>query len=65
VAKCATIVGMSWHHIPKDDAWKQVHLAMLVKLGKRAWLHCDCRDSVMIEPHELAQRHHLDMLTKK
>ena len=41
---------MSWHHIPKDDAWKQGHLAMLVKLGKRAWLHCDdCRHSIMIE----------------
>ena len=35
---------------------------MLVKLGKRAWLHCDdCRHSIMIEPHELAQRHRLDM----
>jgi hypothetical protein len=34
---------MSWHHIPKDDAWKQAHLAMLVRLGKRA---CDdCRHS--------------------
>ena len=40
-AKRATIAGMSWHHIPKDDAWKQAHLAMLVGLGKRAWLHCD------------------------
>jgi hypothetical protein len=40
---------MSWHHVPKDDAWKQAHLAMLVELGKRAWLHCDdCRHSVMI-----------------
>jgi hypothetical protein len=55
---------MSWHHVPKDDAWKQAHLAMLVRLGKRAWLHCDdCRHSVMVEPHELAQRHQLDMLT--
>ena len=46
----------SMHHIPKDDAWKQAHLAMLVRLGKRAWLHCDdCRHSVMIEPHELAR----------
>jgi hypothetical protein len=55
---------MSWHHIPKDDAWKQAHLAMLVRLGKRAWLHCDdCQHSVMIEPSELAQRHWLDMLT--
>jgi len=33
--------GMSWHHIPKDDVWKQAHLAMLVRLGKPAWLHCD------------------------
>jgi hypothetical protein len=40
---------MSLHHVPKDDAWKQAHLAMLVELGKRAWLHCDdCRHSVMI-----------------
>ena len=55
---------MSWHHIPKDDAWKQAHLAMLVKLGKRAWLHCDdCRHSVMIEPHELARQYQLDLLT--
>jgi hypothetical protein len=23
-------------HVPKDDAWKQAHLAMLAKLGKRA-----------------------------
>jgi len=37
---------------------------MLVRLGKRAWLHCDgCRHTTMIEPHELAQRHRLDMLT--
>jgi hypothetical protein len=26
-AKRATITGMSWHHIPKDDARKQAHLA--------------------------------------
>jgi hypothetical protein len=46
------------------DAWKKAHLAMLAKLGKRAWLHCDgCRHSIMIEPHELAQGHRLDMLT--
>jgi hypothetical protein len=23
---------------PKDDAWKQAHLAMLERLGKDAWL---------------------------
>jgi hypothetical protein len=63
-AKRATIAGMSWHHIPKDDAWEQAHLGMLASLGKRAWLHCDgCRHSIMIEPHELAQRHWLDMRT--
>jgi len=55
---------MSWHNIPKDDAWKQAHLAMLVKLGKPAWLHCDdCRHSIMIEPQEFARLHRLDMLT--
>jgi hypothetical protein len=43
--KRGTIAGMSWHHIPKDDG-KEAHLAMLVRLGKRAWLHCDdCRHS--------------------
>ena len=52
-AKRITIAGMSWHHIPKDDAWKQAHPAMLVRLGKRAWLHCDdCRHSIMIEPQK-------------
>jgi hypothetical protein len=62
VAKRITIASMSWHHVPKDDAWKRAHLAMLVRLGKRAWLHCDsCRHSIMVEPHELARR--LDMLT--
>ena len=60
-AKRATIASMSWHHIPKDDAWKQANLVMLVRLGKRAWLHRDdCRQSIMIE---LARRHRLDMLS--
>jgi hypothetical protein len=37
---------------------------LLVRLGKRAWLHCDgYRHSIMIEPHELAQQYRLDMLT--
>jgi hypothetical protein len=41
---------MSWHHIPKGDAWKQTHTAMLARLRNRAWLHCDgCRHSTMIE----------------
>ena len=24
---------MSWHHIPKDDAWKQAHLAMVARFA--------------------------------
>ena len=33
---------------------------MLVRRGKRAWLHCDnCRHSIMIEHAELAHRHRL------
>ena len=63
-AKRATIAGMSGHHVPKDDAWKLAHLAMLIKPGKRAWLHCDdCRHSIMIEPRELGRQHQLDMQT--
>jgi hypothetical protein len=50
----ATMAGMSWHHVPKDDAWKQAHLAMLARLRKRAWLHCDgCRHS---KHHDRAPR---------
>jgi hypothetical protein len=62
-AKGSTMTGMSWHHVPKDDAWKQAHLAMLERLGKRASLHCDGCRHIMIEPCELAQRHRFDMLT--
>ena len=39
---------------------------MLVMLGKRAWLHCDdCRHSIMIEPHELAQCPIVPTLTRQ
>jgi hypothetical protein len=31
---------MDWHRTPTDDAWKQAHLAMVEKLGKRPWLGC-------------------------
>jgi hypothetical protein len=37
-AAFATMAGMSWHHVPKDDAWKQAHSTKLVRLGKT---HCD------------------------
>jgi hypothetical protein len=47
---------MSWHHVPKDDACKQAHLAMLVKPGKRAGLHCDdCRHSITRRRAAVAQ----------
>jgi hypothetical protein len=28
-------------HPPKDDAWKQAHVAMLVRLGKGAHTFCE------------------------
>src|SRR5262245_9441476 len=35
-----------------------------MRLGKRAWLHCDvCRHSVMIEPDEFARLHLTPLLT--
>jgi hypothetical protein len=56
--------GMDWHPRPKDDAWREAHLAMLARLGKDAWLRCDeCAHIVMVKPRELAERHRPDMLT--
>ena len=55
---------MDWHPTPKDDAWRQAHLAMLERLGKDAWLCCDeCAHTAMVKPREFAERHGLDMLT--
>jgi hypothetical protein len=55
-----TIAAMDWHPTPKDDAWRQTHLAILEGLGKDAWLRCDaCSHSVMIPPRQLAERHGL------
>jgi len=55
---------MDWHPTPKDDAWRQAHLAMLERLGKDAWLRCDeCAHTIMVKPRDLADRHGLDMLT--
>jgi hypothetical protein len=37
---------------------------MVETLGKRLWLGCDaCQYNVIIAPHELADRHALDMQT--
>jgi hypothetical protein len=55
---------MDWHPTPKDDAWRQAHLAMLERLGKDARLRCDgCAHTVRVKPRELADRHGLEMLT--
>src|SRR5262245_31837137 len=55
---------MHWHPEPKDDSWKQAHLAMVEGLGKRLWLSCDwCQHSVMADVRAFAERHHLDLLT--
>jgi DNA-directed RNA polymerase subunit RPC12/RpoP len=63
-AKRATIARMDWHPTPKDDAWRQAHLAMLKRLGKDAWLRCDgCAHTVMVKPRDFAEHHRLDMLT--
>jgi hypothetical protein len=32
---------MDWHYMPKNDAWKQAHLEMLVNLGIDLMLMCD------------------------
>src|SRR5215213_2829309 len=62
----ARSAAMDWHPTPKDDAWRQAHLAMLERLGKDAWLRCDaCIElrHVMVKPRDFAERHRLDMLT--
>jgi len=46
------------HLVPKNDDWKQAHLAMRWS-GSASAPGCtaiDCRHSVMIEPHELARQ---------
>ena len=53
-----------WHRIPKDDAWKAVHLAYVAESGRRLWLYCNvCCRSEFHWPREFAERHQLDMLT--
>ena len=40
---------MTWHPIPKDDAWKLAYMAMVEGLGKRLWLGCDaCQHTVLL-----------------
>jgi hypothetical protein len=55
---------MEWHRTPKDDAWKQAHLQMLVNLNMLLMLRCDtCQHATVEDPRLFAARHHLDLLT--
>jgi hypothetical protein len=55
---------MRWHPAPKDDAWRQAHLATVKGIGRRLWLRCDIRaHAVMVEPDAFAVSHGLDVLT--
>lgn len=53
-----------WHHVPRDDAWRQVHLAHVESLGSRLWLRCnECGHSLTPEPRHFAEAHDLEMMT--
>jgi hypothetical protein len=53
-----------WHTEPKNDAWREVHLAHVESLGNRLWLRCNaCGHSMTPEPCAFAAEHHLDMQT--
>jgi len=53
-----------WHTEPKNDAWREVHLAHVESLGNRLWLRCNsCGHSLTPDPREFASEHHLDMRT--
>ena len=55
---------MRWHPEPKDDAWKQAHLAMVEGFGVRLWLSCDwCQHWAMVDVRAFAEQHGLDMRT--
>lgn len=54
---------MTWHTIPKDDAWKQVTLAYVVGRGKRIWVHCACGRNEMRDPTEFAAEKGLALTT--
>jgi hypothetical protein len=41
---------MSWHPIPKDDAWRRVTLAHVEGLGQRLWIRCACGRERLVEP---------------
>jgi hypothetical protein len=55
---------MSWHQIPKDDAWKRVTLAHVASLGQRIWLRCKaCAHEQYQDPLAFAAFHDVDPAT--
>jgi hypothetical protein len=55
---------MTWHTLPKDDAWKQVTPQSVAELGQQLWLRCDaCGHELYLEPLDFARRHGLDPRT--
>lgn len=57
-------VDVMWHNEPKNNAWREVHLAHVESLGSKLWLRCNsCGHSMTPEPGAFAKEHHLDMET--
>ena len=51
---------MTWHTLPKDDAWKQVTPQSVSELGQQLWLRCDaCGHELYLESIDFARRHGL------
>jgi len=58
------ILLVMWHTEPKNDDWREVHLARVESLGYRLWLRCNsCGHSLTPAPREFAQAYHLDLRT--
>ena len=46
---------MDWHKRPKENGWKQAHLAMLVKIRSKLALSCDgCMRHRTLDPQDFA-----------
>lgn len=53
-----------WHIEPKNNRWREIHLARVESLGIRLWQRCHaCGHSMAPEPRAFAKEHYLDMRT--
>lgn len=41
---------MTWHRIPADDAWKDVHPEHIASMGQLLLIHCACGRTKIVEP---------------